>query len=218
VAGMFGMFFFLTQFLQDVLGFGALEAGVAFLPMTVLLFAVSRVMPRLLPRVGGYRLMLIGLVPVVIGMAWLSRVSPATSYWSGVFGPMVLFGAGMGTVFVPLTTASLAGVRPQDSGAASSMVNVMQQLGGSVGLAVLVAVFGTATRDSAAHPVAGLSAEAFHAHVLSRGMSTAFGLAAIFDVAAFVVIALLLRPRKPAVPDTPAALADEALKVGVLED
>ena len=218
VAGMFGMFFFLTQFLQDVLGFGALETGVAFLPMTVLLFAVSRAIPRLIPRVGGYRLMLIGLVPVVIGMAWLSRVSPATSYWSGVFGPMALFGAGMGSVFVPLTTASLAGVRPQDSGAASSMVNVMQQLGGSVGLAVLVAVFGTATRDSAAHPVAGLSAAAFHAHVLSHGMSTAFGLAAIFDLAAFVVIALLLRPRKPAVPDSPAALADEAVKAGVLED
>ena len=218
VAGMFGMFFFLTQFLQDVLGFGALETGIAFLPMTVLLFAVSRVMPRLIPRVGGYRLMLIGLVPVVIGMAWLSRVSPSTSYWSGVFDPMVLFGAGMGSVFVPLTTASLAGVRPQDSGAASSMVNVMQQLGGSVGLAVLVAVFGTATRDSAAHPVAGLSAAAFHAHVLSHGMSTAFGLAAIFDLAAFAVIALLLRPRKPAVPDTPAALADEAVKAGVLED
>ena len=223
VAGMFGMFFFLTQFLQDVLGFGALEAGVAFLPMTVLLFAVSRVTPRLIPRVGGRRLMLIGLVPVVIGMAWLSRVSPATTYWSGVFGPMVLFGAGMGTVFVPLTTASLAGVRPQDSGAASSMVNVMQQLGGSVGLAVLVAVFGTATRTvspatGAAHPHPGLSAAAFHAHVLSHGISTAFGLAAVFDVAAFAVIALLLRPRKPAVPDTPAALVGEARKAGVLED
>src|SRR3984885_4927095 len=86
VAGMFGMFFFLTQFLQDVLGFGALTTGIAFLPMTVMLFGVSRLMPRLIPRVGGYRLMLIGMVPVVIGMAWLSRVSPSTDYWSGVFG------------------------------------------------------------------------------------------------------------------------------------
>ncbi len=77
--------------------------------------------------------MLAGMIPVMAGMAWLSRVSPGTDYWSGVFGPMVLLGAGMGVVFVPLTTASLAGVRPQDSGAASSMVNVMQQLGGSVG-------------------------------------------------------------------------------------
>jgi EmrB/QacA subfamily drug resistance transporter len=208
VAGMFGMFFFLTQFLQDVLGFGPLRAGVAFLPMTLLLFAVSRLAPRLMSRVGGWRLMLAGMIPVMAGMAWLSRVSPATDYWSGVFGPMVLLGAGMGVVFVPLTTASLAGVRPQESGAASSMVNVMQQLGGSVGLAVLVAVFGTATRASLAHPVAGLTAQAFRRQVLAHGMSTAFTLAAIFDVAAFVVIAVLLRTRRPRVPDTPAVLAD----------
>ena len=155
--------------------------------------------------------MLIGMVPVIIGMAWLSRVSPSTEYWSGVFGPMALLGAGMGAVFVPLTTASLAGVRPQESGAASSMVNVMQQLGGSVGLAVLVAVYGTATRNSLAHPVAGLSAAAFHSRVLAHGMATAFTLAAIFDVAAFVVIALLLRTRRSAVPDTPAALADDEI-------
>jgi len=206
---MFGMFFFLTQFLQDVLGFGALTTGIAFLPMTVLLFAVSRLVPRLIPRFGGYRLMIVGMIPVVIGMAWLSRVSPQTDYWTGIFGPMALLGAGMGVVFVPLTTASLAGVRPQESGAASSMVNVMQQLGGSVGLAVLVAVFGTATRDSLAHPVAGLSAAAFHTHVLAHGMATAFTLAAIFDVAALVVIAAFLRDRKPKVPDSPADLDEE---------
>ena len=123
---------------------------------------------------------------------------------------MVLLGSGMGVVFVPLTTASLAGVRPQESGAASSMVNVMQQLGGSVGLAVLVAVFGTASRASLAHPAAGLTAAALHRQVLAHGMSTAFTLAAVFDVAAFVVIAALLRDRKPQVPDTPAALSDSA--------
>jgi EmrB/QacA subfamily drug resistance transporter len=218
VAGMFGMFFFLTQFLQDVLGFGALKAGIAFLPMTLLLFAVSRLAPRLIPRVGGWRLMMLGMLPVVAGMAWLSRVSPDTTYWGGVFGPMVLLGAGMGVVFVPLTTASLAGVAPQDSGAASSMVNVMQQLGGSVGLAVLVAVFGTATRDSLAHPVAGLSAAAFHQHVLAHGMSTAFLLASIFDMAALLVIATLLRERRPAVPSSPAELADDTVPAGALPD
>jgi EmrB/QacA subfamily drug resistance transporter len=210
VGGMMGLFFFLTQFLQDVLGFSPLRAGAAFLPMTLLLFAVSRLAPRLIPLAGGYRLMLAGMIPVMAGMAWLSRVSPATDYWSGVFGPMVLLGAGMGVVFVPLTTASLAGVRPQDSGAASSMVNVMQQLGGSVGLAVLVAVFGTASRASLAHPAAGLTAQALRRQVLTHGISTAFTLAAVFDVAAFVVIAALLRDRKPKVPDTPAALADGA--------
>jgi len=218
VAGMFGMFFFLTQFVQDVLGFSPVTAGIAFLPMTLLLFAVSRLMPRLIPRIGGWRLMVLGMIPVIAGMAWLSQVSPSTDYWTGVFGPMVLLGAGMGVVFVPLTQASLAGIRPQDSGAASSMVNVMQQLGGSVGLAVLVAVFGTATRSSAAHPVAGLTAAAEHARVLSHGMSTAFGLAAIFDVAAFLVILLLLRTRKPVVPDSPASLSDEEVATTAISE
>ena len=151
VAGMFGMFFFLTQFLQDVLGFSPLRAGIAFLPMTAMLFGVSRGAPRLMARVGAKTLMIAGMVPAIAGMAWLSRVSPATGYWTGVIGPMLLLGGGLGTVFVPLTTASLAGVRPADSGAASSMVNVMQQVGGALGLAVLVAVFGTARRDAARH-------------------------------------------------------------------
>ena len=133
--------------------------------------------------------MVAGMLPVIAGMAWLSRVSPATSYWTGVFGPMVLFGVGMGVVFVPLTRSRCMGVRPEDSGAASSMVNVMQQVGGSLGLAVLVAVFGTATRNALAHPVAGLSAPAFQHQVLAHGMSAAFGLAAIFDVVVLVLIA-----------------------------
>jgi hypothetical protein len=124
----------------------------------------------------------------------------------------------MGVVFVPLTTASLAGVRPQDSGAASSMVNVMQQLGGSVGLAVLVAVYGTASRNALAHPAAGLPAAALHTRALSHGMSTAFGLAAIFDLAALLVIAFLLRERKPAVPDSAADRTAATVAAGVPED
>jgi EmrB/QacA subfamily drug resistance transporter len=203
VAGMFGMFFFLTQFVQDVLGFSPLRAGVAFLPLTIALFGVSRFAPRLMPAFGPKRLMMAGMLPVIAGMAWLSQVSPATGYWSGVFGPMALLGIGMGIVFVPLTTVSLAGVRPEESGAASSMVNVMQQVGGSLGLAVLVAVFGTASRNAAAHPVAGLSAVAQQHHVLAHGMSTAFGLAAIFDVVTLLLIVTLMRGGRP----LPAAAA-----------
>jgi EmrB/QacA subfamily drug resistance transporter len=222
VAGMFGMFFFLTEFLQKVLDFSPIEAGIAFLPMTVALFAVSRFVPRLLPVFGPQRLMIAGMLPVIAGMAWLSRVSPATSYLTGVFEPMLLIGIGMGVVFVPLTTVSLAGVRREDSGAASSMVNVMQQVGGSLGLAVLVAVYGTAVHSAAhsgaVHPVAGLSAVAFQHRVLAHGMSTAFGLAAIFDVAVLVLVLTLLRVRKPAVPDTAAALADDAIPAAAIPD
>jgi EmrB/QacA subfamily drug resistance transporter len=204
VGGMFGMFFFLTQFVQEVLGFGALRAGLAFLPTTILLFAVSRFAPRLLPVFGPKPLMVGGMLPVIGGMAWLSQVSPATGYWTGVFGPMVLLGAGLGAVFVPLTTASLAGVRPEDSGAASSMVNVMQQLGGSLGLAVLVAVFGTARRSALAHPVAGLSATVFAHRAFSHGIADAFALAAVFDAAALLLIAVLIRGRAGGAAPAPA--------------
>jgi EmrB/QacA subfamily drug resistance transporter len=199
VAGMFGMFFFLTQFLQEVLGFSALRAGVAFLPMTIALFVVSRLAPRLIPVAGPKRLMIAGMIPVVVGMAWLSRVSPATSYWNSIFPPMLLFGIGMGLVFVPLTTASLAGVRPQESGAASSMVNVMQQVGGSLGLAVLVAVAGTAERHVNSHPLGSLPTALKH-RVLAHGVSSAFFLAAIFDVATLLIVIALLRFRPAAVP------------------
>ena len=212
VAGMMGMFFFLTQFLQDILGFSPLRAGIAFLPMTIVLFGVSRTVPQLMQAVGPKRLMIAGLIPVIVALAWLSRVSPATGYWTGVFGPMMLLGGGMGVVFVPLTTASLAGVAPEDSGAASSMVNVMQQVGGAVGLAVLVAVYGTSYRDAARHPLPGASAVAQAHHLQSHATATAFGLAAIFDLVALIVIAVLIRSRTPVVPPPrPAEAEEEAL-------
>ena len=209
VAGMMGMFFFLTQFLQDVLGFSPLRAGIAFLPMTIMVFGVSRAAPRLMARAGPRAMMIAGMVPVIIGMAWLSRVSPGTGYWTGVIGPMVLLGGGMGTVFVPLTTASLAGVQPADSGAASSMVNVMQQIGGALGLAVLVAVYGTSTRDAARHPLPGATAAEQAHHVLAHGMATAFLLAAILDAVALIVIITLIRTRAPMPAPPQAAEAEE---------
>jgi EmrB/QacA subfamily drug resistance transporter len=199
VAGMFGMFFFLTQFVQEVLGFSPLRAGLAFLPMTVTLFAVSRLAPALASRFPAKPLMVAGLLPVIAAMAWLSRVSPQTGYAAGVLGPMLLLGAGLGVAFVPLTSASLAGVAPEDSGAASSMVNVMQQVGGSLGLAALVTVFGTASRNAAAHPLAGAARAAQVHHVLAHGMSAAFMAAAVFDACALLVILIAVRGR-PAAP------------------
>jgi EmrB/QacA subfamily drug resistance transporter len=193
VGGMFGMFYFLTQFLQDILGFSPLRAGIAFLPMTVALFAVSRTAPRLVPRFGTKPLIVAGLLPVIAGMAWLTRVSPSTGYFSGVLGPMLIFGIGLGIAFVPLTTVSLAGIRPEDSGAASSMVNVMQQVGGALGLAILVTVFGTSSRNAAAHPPAGEAPLAQAHHVLAHGMATSFGAATIFDLCALLVIVLAVR-------------------------
>ncbi|MGO9083032.1 MAG: MFS transporter [Streptosporangiaceae bacterium] len=201
VAGMFGMFFFLTQFVQDILGFSPLRAGASFLPMTAVLFAASRLSPRLLARFDRTPLMVAGLLPVVAGMAWLSRITPGTGYLAGVLGPMLLIGLGMGVAFVPLTMAALAGVRPEDSGAAASMVNVTQQVGGSLGLAILVTAFSTASRSAARHPVARLSPLAQAHQVIVHGMASAFTLAAIFDFAALVVILAIIRWRpRPVLP------------------
>jgi len=193
VAGMFGMFFFLTQFVQDILGFSPLRAGISFLPMTAALFGVSRLSPRLLSRFRPWALMVTGMLPVVAGMTWLSRISPGTGYLAGVLGPMVLIGAGMGVVFVPLTMASLSGVRAEDSGAASSMVNVMQQVGGSLGLAILVTAASAAGRPAAGHAA------------VVHGMSSAFTLAAVLDVLALLVMLTMMRAGTKEAGDTATA-------------
>ncbi len=206
VAGMFGMFFFLTQFLQQVLGFSPLRAGIAFLPMTAALFAVSRLAPRLVPRFGPKPLMVAGLLPVVAGMAWLSQISTATSYTSGILGPMLLLGTGMGVAFVPLTMASLHGVAPRDAGAAASMVNVMQQVGGALGLAILVTVFGTATRAAAHQMTAIRAAQPVH-QIVTHGMASSFTMAAVFDTVALLLVVLVLRMRQAPHP-APAAISE----------
>jgi EmrB/QacA subfamily drug resistance transporter len=181
VAGMFGMFYFLTQFVQEELGFSPLRAGLSFLPLTGALFAVSRFSPRLMGRFGGKPLMVAGLIPAVVGMAWLSRISPGSDYLSGVLGPMLLLGAGMGVAFVPLTMASLSGVRPQESGAASSMVNVTQQVGGSLGLAILVTAYSTAIKHE----------------TVVHAVGSAFTLAAVFDLIALLIVVVIIRDRTP---------------------
>ncbi len=201
VAGMFGSFFFLTQFVQEVLGWDPLRAGFAFVPMTVAIFAMSRLAPRLVTRFSPKSLMVAGLLPVVGGMAWLGQLTTGTGYFPGVLVPMLLLGIGMGLAFVPLTMAALAGVPPQDSGAAASMVNVMQQVGGSLGLAILVTVYGTASRAAASHPLAGASAAAQVLHARVHGMASSFTAAAVFDVVALLVVAVAVRIGNPRQPD-----------------
>jgi hypothetical protein len=181
------MFFFATQYLQLILGFSPVRAGLAFLPLTVLLFGVSRLAARLLGRFPPVPLAVAGIIPVIAGMAWLSRISPDSGYLSGVLGPMILFGVGMGLAMVPLTTAALAGVRAEDSGAASSMVNVTQQVGGALGLAILVTVFGAASRAPAGQ-AGGTDLASAHEHLV-HGMASAFTVATLFDVCALLVMA-----------------------------
>ena len=141
VGGMFSMFFFLTQYLQGVRGDSPLEAGLSFLPMTLVLFALVRVVPRVAARIGDLPLLVGGLLLAATGMAWLSQITETTGFLPGIGVPLILMGVGMGAAFTPLTTAGIHGVSSDDAGAASGLVNVAHQLGGAIGIAVLVNVF-----------------------------------------------------------------------------
>jgi predicted MFS family arabinose efflux permease len=138
VTGMFGVFFLLTQFLQDVLRYRPLAAGLAFLPMTMSVFGTVRVVPRLIARFAPKRIVLVGGVLSTAGMAWLTGVSASTGYVSGLLGPSVLLGIGIGCSVVPLNVIVLGSVPAPDAGAASGIQQTMQWVGGSLGLAVLV--------------------------------------------------------------------------------
>lgn len=189
VSGMFAMFFFVTQFFQGVRGYSPIRAGLAFLPVTVVMFAAVRIVPRLVPRIGLFRLLAAGVLVAVVGMAWLSRLGAATPYFPAIAVPMVLLGLGIGTAMTPLTTAGIAGVAPADAGAASGLVNVAQQLGGSLGLGILVTVFASAQRD-----LTGAAPRLALAH----GVSSALTGSAVFLGLGLLLVLVVMRPRRPA--------------------
>lgn len=151
LGGMMGFWFFTTQYLQGVRGMSAVQAGAAYLPATLTNFAAAMAVPRLTRRFGLRAVLTTGLSLSVAGVAWLAHLDTGSSYRLGVALPMLLIGVGQGLSLSPLTVAGVAGVAPAEVGAASGVVNVVHQLGGSIGLAVLVAVSSAA--GAAAPPV-----------------------------------------------------------------
>jgi EmrB/QacA subfamily drug resistance transporter len=220
-ASLFGMFFFLTLFVQEVLGYSPLKAGLAFLPVSGVIIVAAQVVARLVPRVGPRRLMIAGALLASVGLAWLSRITVSSGYVDGLLGPMLVFGLGLGFLFVPLTLTAVAGVRREESGAASSLLNVMQQVGSSLGLSILVTVFGTASRNesttlvrrflSTATPTeraqfqstGQLPASVSH-QVLAHGISTALEFAVLFALAALVISVVVIRPTPTGPPGAAA--------------
>ncbi|QEW18555.1 Spectinomycin tetracycline efflux pump [Marinibacterium anthonyi] len=139
LAAMVGFFFFSTQFMQDVDGFTPLQAGLGFLPMTLVNFLVATRVPDLTDRMGNRALMLLGIAVTAFGMGWLAQAEAGGGYVVNIALPMALIGAGQGFCFGPLTASGIAGTRKEDAGAASGLVNVAHQMGMSFGLALLVA-------------------------------------------------------------------------------
>jgi EmrB/QacA subfamily drug resistance transporter len=182
-AVLVSFYFFLTQYLQGVRGYSPLEAGLAFLPVTVVAFAAASATTRLTRRVGSPALAATSIVAMLAGTAWLSRLSVGSSYVAGLAFPMVLFGIGQGLGLSALTTTALAGVAAEDASAAGGLVNVAHHIGGALGLGVLVTVFAAA--GGGAHTMRELVAER---------TASAFSGATLILVLALVVT-VVARPR-----------------------
>ena len=190
-AGMYGMVFFLTQFLQDIQGHSALVTGLGFLPTPVTVFLSSQLTSRVLVnRFSPKALMITGSSVSAFGLFLATQLQAGSSYVQ-VLASLVLIGIGMGISFVSLTTAGLAGVDARDAGAASGLVNVMQQLGAALGLAVLVTVFDSASGGAAGALGHGASAAARVAIV--HGLDITFAAGAAFTIAALAMIAVMVR-------------------------
>ncbi|MFG3020206.1 MFS transporter [Streptomyces sp. NPDC048254] len=186
-AGMFGAFYFLTLVCQQVLDYSPLRAGFAFLPMTLAMFTTVRLVPRLLARSGAKPVLLTGISLLVVAAGWLWRLRPGDGYVTGVLGPLLLLGAGIGLSFMPLNATILARIEPREAGAASGLLQTLQWLGGTLGLAVLVTVYGTVTRHATGTP----------AEILTHGASRAFGIGSLVAVAALLVAGLVITsPRR----------------------
>lgn len=188
LGAMMGFWFFITQFLQGVSNYSPLEAGLAFLPMTVANFVMAMAVPRFSRRFGNPRLLAGGVTLTMIGMFWLSRLSADTYYLTGIALPMILIGIGQGGSLGPLTAAGIAGVASKDAGAASGLVNVAHQLGGSLGLGILVTVFaaaGSSTLDDR--------------DLLAHRISTSLTASTVMLVLAIIVVVTLIVPSRKAV-------------------
>ncbi|MFF4830999.1 MFS transporter [Streptomyces sp. NPDC001315] len=187
-AGMFGAFYFLTLISQQVLEYSPLRAGFAFLPMTLAMFTTVRFVPRLLARLGAKPVLLTGMTLLIASGVWLWRLESGDGYLAGLFGPLLLMGLGVGLSFMPLNATILAGVEPREAGAASGLLQTLQWLGGTLGLSVLVTVFGTATRHATGSP----------AEILTEGAARAFGVGALIALAALLVSAFVITGRRQA--------------------
>jgi EmrB/QacA subfamily drug resistance transporter len=188
---VFAMWYFLSLYLQQVLGYSPIEAGLAFLPMPLTIAACTQAATRLTTRLGAGPVLAGGMGPIAVGMFLFTGLEPDGTYVADVLLPALLCAAGIGFSFVPVTIAATAGVRSTEAGLASGLVNTSRQMGGSLGLALLAAI--------ATHQTAGLAGDVSQAEALTEGFRHAFALGgAIALTGALVSVLVLSRVRAAA--------------------
>ena len=205
-AGLFAMFLFLTYYFQLNLGYSPLKAGFAFLPFSLGIILTAGVVAQLLPRSGPKPLMIPGLAMAVVGMLLLTQIGQDTSYWTHVFPAMVLMSVGLAGVFIPASSTALIGVGHHDAGVASAVLNTSQQIGGSLGTALLNTLFaGAVTSYFVTHPLAS-SSDPKETSKLAflHGYHVSFFWGAVILAAALVVAALVINAKKQELPSEPS--------------
>jgi len=194
---LFSMFYFLTQYMQNILGWSPIKTGVGFLPMTAGIIVSAGLASRYVSRIGIRIPLIVGPAASTIGMLWITRITVTSSY-PEILGPLIVIALGMGFSFVPLTLVAVSGVEPNEAGLASALLNTMQQVGGALGLAVLATVAIDATKSTYAslHQTTTLAKNVATTH----GYTTAFFVAAGISLIGLLISLIFIR-----VPTSPIA-------------
>jgi EmrB/QacA subfamily drug resistance transporter len=183
---LFSMFFFISLYLQQVLGFSALETGLAYLPLSIFIILSAGAASQLVTRLGFKPPLTAGLILIAIGLLWFSRVDPGGSYVGDVLFPSLIVAVGLGFSFVPVTIAAVTGTSPAEAGLASGLINTSQQIGGALGVAILASVANSVTNGSTlADPGAALT----------EGFQSAFLVGAGFAVLGAILTQVLISSR-----------------------
>jgi EmrB/QacA subfamily drug resistance transporter len=201
-ASLFGLYFFLSLYIQQVNGYSPLRGGLAYLPAGLATLTAALVGTRLVVHIGPRRQLVVGPVLAAGGLVWLSTLSPGSGYWTHIFGPLVMAGAGFGLSFVPMTMTATAGLPPNQAGLAAGLINTTRQVGGAVGLAVMA----TIAANAAAHHTTNARTIAV---ALTNGYDHVFLIAAFALGLGAAIALLVLRPTKAGRPSAASAPAQD---------
>jgi EmrB/QacA subfamily drug resistance transporter/deazaflavin-dependent oxidoreductase (nitroreductase family) len=203
-ATLSGTLFLLTLYLQNVLGFSPIRAGLAFLPTAIGVIVGAGLTSRLIGRIGPRMPMTVGALMAAIGLFWLSGVTATSDYVSAVMGPLFVLAVGLGQIFVSTSITAISGVKPNESGLSSALLNVGRQLGGSIGIAMMGTVAATVTADQLA---GGVINHAVLNRALTSGFGAAFEIAGLIAIAGFVAAIVAVRRRPEPVAEAMAQAA-----------
>jgi EmrB/QacA subfamily drug resistance transporter len=189
---LFSMFFFITLYMQQVLGYSAIKAGLSYLPLALMIIVASGIASQLVTRIGFKPVLIAGMAFIAVALVWFSRVSVGGDFVTDILGPSLVAATGLGFAFVTTTIAAVSGIRDQESGLASGLINTSQQIGGALGLAVLATIANSRTDDLVASSGGDPSALT---NALNEGFQSAFLGGAAIAALGLVLTLVLIRGR-----------------------